>query len=195
MSFDEFLYRIYNEVGASTLKFNPRRYFPLDIIVPTEYDSLFRQSLIHGYVHDEGAALLNGVSGHAGLFGNANDVMKIMQLYLNKGAYGGKRYITDKIVDEWTKYAFPDLNIRRGIAFDKKDFNPSVSNAPVNASELAFGHSGFTGTYVWVDPMFDLNYVFLSNRVYPTRENKKLITLNIRPKIGELLIKAIQKSK
>ncbi|MBC7884577.1 MAG: serine hydrolase [Saprospiraceae bacterium] len=179
----------YKKLGANSLGFNP--VISLDRIVPTEYDSLFRQNLIHGRVHDEGAAMMGGISGHAGLFGNANDLTKLMQMFLNKGSYGGYRFIDSSVVNEFTSYQFPFEKNRRGIGFDKKDFNPKVLNAPDFASSLSYGHSGYTGTYTWVDPKYNLVYVFLSNRVYPSRENIKISSLNIRIEIGNQIIKTI----
>ena len=134
------------------MTYNPLRFYDKSQIAPTEYDSLFRKTLIHGYVHDEGAALLNGVSGHAGLFGNANDLMKLMQMYLQKGSYGGQQFIKPEVVDQCTKYQFPELKNRRGIAFDKLDFDKKINNGPRSASEESYGHSGFTGTFTWIDP-------------------------------------------
>lgn len=192
LSFESYLDKTYTTLGARTLTFNPLKKFPESGIVPTEYDSLFRRQLIHGFVHDEGAALLGGVSGHAGLFGNANDLMKLMQMYLQKGSYGGVQYIRPDIVDQCTSYQFPQEKNRRGIGFDKKDFNPEIKNAPARASAESYGHSGFTGTYTWIDPKYQLVYVFLSNRVYPTRNNPKLSNLNIRPAIGDHIISCIQ---
>ena len=191
ISMSDYLDRTYHKLGANSLTYNPLKTFPMSRIVPTEYDSLFRKSLIHGRVHDEGAIMLGGVSGHAGLFGNANDLMKLMQMYLQKGTYGGDRFISPQVIDQCTSYQYPDQKIRRGIGFDKKDFNPLVTNAAALSSDKSYGHSGFTGTYTWVDPEYDLVYVFLSNRVYPTRDNNKLGKLNIRTEIGNLIIKSI----
>ncbi len=192
-SFDQYLYKIYTQIGANSLTFNP--YAPTDKshIVPTEYDSLYRGQLLHGYVHDEGASMLGGVSGHAGLFGNANDVMKVMQMYLQKGYYGGHQYISSQWIDKATEYQFPSENNRRGLGFDKKDFNNNINNGPSLSSDSSYGHSGFTGTYTWVDPEHNLVYVFLSNRVFPSRENRIIIQENIRPKIGDFIISTLSK--
>jgi len=184
-----YLQETYKAIGANSISYNPKS--SLEKIVPTEYDSLFRDNLIHGRVHDEGAAMMGGISGHAGLFGNANDLSKIMQLYLNNGSYGGKKYIKPSVINECTKYQFPEFQLRRGIGFDKKDFKPNVQNGPSLASESSYGHSGFTGTFTWVDPKYNLTYVFLSNKVYPTRDNKKISELNIRTEIGNQIIKTI----
>lgn len=185
--FTDFLDRnFYLPLGASTLGFNPlSRGIPLRNIVPTELDTAFRKQLLHGTVHDEGAAMMGGISGHAGLFGNAADLAKLMQMYLNKGAYAGRQYIRPETIEYFTRCHFcdaqdPSKGNRRGIAFDK----PRGNNTASSASPRSFGHSGFTGTFTWADPDNGLLYVFLSNRVYPTRENNKLSDLSIR---GNLL--------
>jgi CubicO group peptidase (beta-lactamase class C family) len=135
--------------------------------------------------------MMGGISGHAGLFGNANDLTKLMQMYMNNGSYGGDRFIDPAVISQFTSYQFPQEKNRRGLGFDKKDFDPKITNAPSLASDLSYGHSGFTGTYTWVDPKYNLVYVFLSNRVYPTRENTTLSKLNIRSEIGNQIIKSI----
>ena len=184
----------YRPLGATTLTFKPRRYYPLSRIVPTEHDSLFRKTLIWGRVHDEGAAMLDGLSGHAGLFGTANDLMKVYEMYRQKGTYGGQEFISAKTIAEFTRYQFPELGNRRGLAFDKPSFT-FTGNAPRSATKASFGHSGFTGTFVWVepDPAYNLTYVFLSNRVYPTRNNNKISTLNTRTNIVEALYQATKR--
>ncbi len=191
--FEDYLNDTYKKIGANTLTFNPLKKFDKSRIVPSEYDSLFRNVLIHGYVHDEGAAMLSGVSGHAGLFGNANDLTKLMQMYLQKGTYGGETYFSQSVIDDYTKYQFPNEKNRRAIAFDKKDFNPKIISGPTLASDASYGHSGFTGTFTWVEPQLDLVYVFLSNRVYPTRANNKISTMNIRTSLGDIIIESIKK--
>ena len=190
---ETYLKKTYKAIGAYSLTYNPLRFYDKTQIVPTEYDSLFRQTLIHGRVHDEGAAMLNGISGHAGLFGNANDLMKLMQMYLQKGSYGGTQFIKSAVLDSCTKYQFPELKNRRGIAFDKLDFNKKISNGPQSASPESYGHSGFTGTFTWIDPKYNIVYVFLSNRVYPTRDNGKIGMLNIRTEIGEAIYRSLKK--
>ncbi|MPR35792.1 glycoside hydrolase family 3 N-terminal domain-containing protein [Salmonirosea aquatica] len=184
----------YKPIGANSLTFNPKRFYKLDEIVPTERDTFFRQTLLHGQVHDEGAAMLGGLSGHAGLFGNANDLMKIMQMYLQNGYYGGKQYISRDAMFEFTRYQFPELGSRRGIAFDKPSFQ-YTGNAPHYASPASFGHTGYTGIMVWMDPVYNLDFVFLSNRVYPTRENTKLYTLNIRTSIMDAVYEGLGRGK
>ncbi|UCS95342.1 serine hydrolase [Echinicola marina] len=184
---------IYSHLGASTLTFNPYKDYPADRIVPTEYDSLFRKQLLSGTVHDEGAAMLGGVSGHAGLFGDANDLAKLMQLYLNDGTYAGETLIKGNTVSEYSKCKFCPDNFRAlGFNRPSKPGDPNGNSAP-SAPESSFGHTGFTGTYAWVDPENELVYIFLSNRVYPTRENTKLYKLNTRTNVMEVVYQALKK--
>ena len=188
----------YSPLGANTLTFNPFLEFGKDEIVPTEYDSLFRKNLIHGKVHDEGAAMLNGISGHAGLFGNANDLAKLMQMYLEYGHYGGRQYIDSATIAEFTRCQFCDgeTKSRRAIGFDRPN-DPYIENGNTarDASLKSYGHTGFTGTMAWVDPEHNLIYIFFSNRVYPTRENTKLYKLNTRTDIQQVLYDAIKGGK
>jgi CubicO group peptidase (beta-lactamase class C family) len=182
----------YRPLGAYALTYNPLDRFAKDRIVPTENDQYYRHQLVQGTVHDESAAILGGVSGNAGLFASANDLAKLMQLYLQMGTYGGKQYVNEATMKEFTRVQFPQSNNRRGLIFDK----PLINNAEVDplksypcpgASPESFGHSGFTGTFVWMDPVYQLTYIFLSNRVYPTRENNKLGELNVRTNILQVL--------
>ena len=189
---EAYLKETYKAIGASTLTYNPRNFYSLERIVPTEKDTLFRKTQIFGRVHDEGASMLDGISGHAGLFGSANDLTKLMQMYLQKGSFGGKQFIKPEVIEECTDYQFPYEGNRRGIAFEKLDFNKKIANGPQLASSKSYGHSGYTGTYTWVDPELELVYVFLSNRVYPTRDNNKISSLNIRTEVGNLIIKTIK---
>jgi CubicO group peptidase (beta-lactamase class C family) len=169
----------YRPMGLPTMGFNPLSRFPESRIIPTENDTVWRHRLVRGEVLDPGAAMLGGVSGHAGLFSDAFDLAAIMQMLLSYGEYGGKQYLMPTTVREFTKAQFPDN--RRGMGFDKpspvyKPDGPSCRDA----STSSFGHSGFTGTYAWADPENGLVYVFLSNRVYPDAGNNKLSQLNIR---------------
>jgi len=184
----------YDKLGATTVTYNPSEKFDLDRIVPTESDFNFRHEEIHGNVHDEGAIMMGGVSANAGLFANANDLAKLMQMYLNMGEYGGVRYIDDSTLKEFTKTQFPENDNHRGLAFDKPylEYKGEDSNTAKNASADSFGHTGFTGTMVWMDPQEDLLYVFLSNRVQPTRENTRLYKLNTRTQIQQALYDVIQ---
>jgi CubicO group peptidase (beta-lactamase class C family) len=186
----------YGPLGASTITFNPWQKYPLDRIVPTEYDSAFRKSLLHGRVDDEGAAMLNGISGHAGLFGTGRDLAKVMQMYLQMGEYGGKRYLGPMTMKEYTSCPYCSIGNRRGIGFDKPQIERSPNgNTAVSVSDESFGHSGFTGTFTWVDPANGLLYVFMSNRVHPTREHTQLYRLNTRTNIQEVIYQALEAEK
>lgn len=161
-------------------------------IVPTEKDNYLRHQLIRGYVHDEAAAYQGGVSGNAGLFSNANDLAKVLQLYLNQGVYGGERYLSVETSRLFTQSKSPTC--RRGLGFDKPEMgNPKASPCGALAPSSVYGHTGFTGTCFWVDPDNQLIYIFLSNRVNPGRENNKLGTLNIRTRIQDAIYKAIDR--
>lgn len=181
----------YAPLGATTLTYNPLQKFLKTRIVPTEKDEFFRHQLLQGYVHDEGAAMLGGVSGNAGLFGNSNDVAKIMQMYLQNGYYGGESYLKPETIDKFNYRYFEQDGIRRGLAFDKPQIDPEVKATCGCTSFKSFGHSGYTGTYTFVDPETEIVYVFLSNRVYPTRENNKLGEQDIRTKVQRLIQEAI----
>ena len=178
----------YQPLGLSTTGFHPRQRFPLKQIMPTEYDTIFRKQLVRGDVHDPGAAMLGGVSGHAGLFSDASDLAVILQVILNNGEYGGKQYFLPSIVNEFTRVQFPANGNRRALGFDKPALKPG-SEGPCckSASHESFGHSGFTGTYFWTDPKNHLIYVFLSNRVCPDASNEKIVQLNIRTKIHQAM--------
>ncbi|MEK6476433.1 glycoside hydrolase family 3 N-terminal domain-containing protein [Catalinimonas sp. 4WD22] len=185
----------YTPLGATTLTYNPMEEFPKESIVPTEHDFLFRHEAIHGSVHDEGAIMMGGVSANAGLFSNANDLAKLMQMYMDKGEYGGKRYISEETLEEFTRYQFPENDNRRGLGFDKPnlEYRGENNNVAKDASPSSFGHSGFTGTFTWADPESNLLYVFMSNRVHPTRENTRLYQLNTRTNIQQVLYDAMEK--
>jgi len=184
----------YRPLGLSAMGFNPRNRFGLNRIAPTEYDSEFRKQLVWGDVHDPGAAMLGGVSGHAGLFSDTYDIAVILQMLINNGTYGGKQYFSEKTVKEFTRIQFPAKGNRRGLGFDKQLQHP-VADGPVckSASPLSFGHSGFTGTYIWADPANGLTYVFLSNRVYPDASNQKLSEMNIRTNIHQTVYDLLQR--
>lgn len=194
-SLSQYVDDVYSQMGMTTAGYIPRRKFPLDRIVPTEYDKVFRKQLIHGDVHDPGSAMLGGVGGHAGVFSNANDMGKLMQMYLNKGYYGGKRYISEETLNEYIKCQFCDeSDNRRAAGFDKPvmDGGGPTCNC---VSFDSFGHSGFTGTLVWADPVEQVVYVFMSNRIHPDAENKKLLKMNIRTDIQQVIYDAINKQK
>jgi len=193
-SFENYLYiNFYKPLNLANMVFNPLdKGINPGWIVPTENDQLFRMQLINGYVHDPAAAMLGGVSGHAGLFANANDVGVIMQLLLNGGTYGGHRLLKPSTIELFTKKS--SKKSRRGLGFDKPETTPGKSSpAGKGASSLCFGHTGFTGTCTWADPKNGLIYVFLSNRIYPNADNKKLAELNIRTLIHDILIETCKK--
>jgi CubicO group peptidase (beta-lactamase class C family) len=184
--------RIYEDLGANFTTYHPLEKFDIESIAPTENDTYFRNQLLRGYVHDPGAAMQNGVGGHAGLFSNTNDMAKLMQMYLNGGVYGGKRYIKEKTLREFTSCQYCRKDNRRGIGFDKPVIDDSDGPTCKQASPSSFGHSGFTGTLVWADPEHDLIYVFLSNRIHPSAENFILVRENFRTRIQEVIYKAIE---
>lgn len=181
----------YKKLGAVTLTYNPLKKFKKQQITPTENDTLFRKQQIHGYVHDQGAAMMGGVAGHAGLFSNSNDLAKLMQLYLNMGEYGDERYIKESTLKEFTKCQFCYNGNRRGLGFDRPNTDGSGGTACSCVSYVSFGHSGFTGTLAWADPDKQLVYIFLSNRVFPDAENKKLLKQGQRALIQEIFYDAI----
>ncbi|TNE66039.1 MAG: beta-N-acetylhexosaminidase [Bacteroidetes bacterium] len=190
---DVFARRIfYRPLGLATTMFNPWKYGLDSLCVPTEEDNYFRQQRLQGYVHDMGAAMLGGVSGHAGLFSNANDLAKIFQMLLNKGLYGGRRYLKSETVTYFTT-RYKD-STRRGIGFDMKELDPDKSQ---NVSSLAgpgtFGHTGFTGNSVWADPDENLIFIFLSNRTYPAMNNRKLIDGDYRPRLQSIVYRALMR--
>lgn len=184
----------YKSLGLSTMGFRPREKFSLSRIIPTEYDMTFRKQLVHGDVHDPGAAMLGGVGGHAGLFSNSNDLAVLMQMYLQGGSYGGKQYLKPGILNEYTDCQFKKSGNRRGAGFDKPEMDITKDGPTANCvSYLSYGHTGFTGTMAWADPADQLVYVFLSNRVYPDAENKKLIKMGIRTRIQQVIYDSMQK--
>lgn len=182
-------------LGLHQLVFLPKTKFAEDRVIPTERDSIFRKQMIKGFVHDPGAAMLGGVAGHAGLFGNAYELAVLMQLLLNKGSYNGMAWCKPSTVEVFTAAGNPSAS-RRGLGFDKPE---PLASKPTPCSECAdtasFGHSGFTGTFVWADPSTNLIYVFLSNRVHPTAANNKITQLSIRTGIQDVIYQIIsQKS-
>jgi CubicO group peptidase (beta-lactamase class C family) len=183
----------YSPLGATTVTYNPLQKYPKRVIVPTEHDYLFRHTPIHGRVHDENAAMMGGVSGHAGLYANANDLAKLMQMYLGMGEYGGKRYISEATFKEFTRTQFPELNNRRALGFDKPNlvYAGENNNTAKDAGPDSFGHTGFTGILTWMDPQTGLLYIFLSNRVNPTRDNTRLYNMNTRTKIQQVMYDAL----
>lgn len=182
--------QLYNPLGLQTTGFLPLYRFTPDRIIPTENDQVYRHALLDGYVHDPTAALMGGVAGHAGLFSDANDLAILYQLMLNRGTYGGVQYIKPETVDLFTA---KQSNVsRRGLGFDRWDPIADHHYPSKLASPQAYGHTGFTGTCVWVDPKYGLVYIFLSNRVNPS-VGSKLSSLNIRPRIQDVVYQAMQK--
>jgi len=177
-------------MGTTRLLYNPIEKYEKDEIVPSEEDNYYRYQTVHGYVHDMGAAMQGGVGGHAGLFGNANDVAKMMQMYLQGGYYGGERYLDARTVKKFNTCYFCDKNVRRGVGFDKPQLEEKGPTCGCVSRE-SFGHSGFTGTYTWADPEEELVYVFLSNRTYPTMRNNLLVRSGLRTRIQQAIYDSI----
>jgi CubicO group peptidase (beta-lactamase class C family) len=183
----------YKPLGLWKTGYNPMEFENRAKIVPTENDTLFRKQLIHGFVHDPAAAMMNGVGGHAGVFSNARSLAVIMQMLLNKGEYGGKRYIKPATVDLFTSQAYIGSENRRGLIFDRPDPSKGVSGpTAMDASLRSFGHAGFTGTYAWADPDNQMVFIFLSNRVFPDSSNRKLASSNLRTQLMQLVYDAIK---
>jgi CubicO group peptidase (beta-lactamase class C family) len=190
--------QFYDPLGSSTLGYRPLdRGIPRERIVPTEVDTFFRMDTLHGVVHDEGAAMMDGVSANAGLFSTATDLARLYQMLLNGGTYGGRRYLTQEAVSEFTRYQYSHEGNRRGLGFDKPlpDYDAAASSVAAAASPSSFGHSGYTGTFVWADPEHELLYIFLSNRVHPSRDRRAIYTLNIRPRIHEIVYSFIKRQE
>lgn len=184
----------YKPLGASYTTYNPLRKFDMSIIPPTEIDNYYRYQVIQGYVHDMGAAMEDGVGGHAGIFSNSMDVAKIMQMYLNKGTYAGKRYFSEKTFTTFnTCYACKDGN-RRGLGLDKPQRDKPGPTCDC-VSYSSFGHTGFTGTMAWADPESGIVYVFLSNRTYPEAGENRLSRNNIREDIQKVIQESILEEK
>jgi beta-glucosidase-like glycosyl hydrolase/CubicO group peptidase (beta-lactamase class C family) len=182
----------YDRLGAVTTTYNPLKAMDTLRIVPTEDDQSVRRQLLRGYVHDEVAAFQGGVSGNAGLFSNANDLAKVLQLFLNQGEYGGERYLSPETSRLFTQSKSPAS--RRGLGFDKPAVGtPKLSPCGALAPASVYGHTGYTGTCFWVDPDNRLIYIFLCNRVTPTRANNKLSSLDIRTRIQDAIYKAIDR--
>jgi len=193
LTLDQYVERnFYRPMGLQTTGFKPRNRFTVDKVVPTENEKHFRRQLTRGDVHDEGASMFGGVAGHAGLFSNSYDLALLYQMLLNGGELNGHRYLRAETIKLFTSYH--SKVSRRGYGFDKPEKDNKIRREPY-PSELAspetFGHTGFTGTCVWVDPKYDLVYIFLSNRVYPTRENSRLSALSVRGKVQDAIYRAL----
>jgi len=180
----------YETLGADNTTYLPLNKFNKEIIAPTEEDNRFRMQRVQGYVNDQGAAMIGGVGGHAGLFSNANDVAKIMQMYLWEGTYGGIRYFSADTFNKFNTCYFCSQDIRRGVGFDKPQLGESGPTCGC-VPKSSFGHSGFTGTLTWADPEEEIVYVFLSNRTYPDPENRKIIYSDLRSNIQQAIYDAI----
>jgi CubicO group peptidase (beta-lactamase class C family) len=169
--------------------FNPLKKFKLDDIVPTEDDNFFRNFQIHGVVHDEGAAMMNGVSANAGLFSTATDLSKFYQIFLDGGRYDKNQLIDKEVVRLFTEYDNENQKFYRGLGFDKPKPEYDIDKCTYSryVSDSSYGHSGYTGTFFWVDPTHNLIYIFLSNRVYDSRENRQIYELNVRTNIHDLI--------
>ncbi|MDO7544196.1 MAG: serine hydrolase, partial [Flavobacteriaceae bacterium] len=186
----------YDPLGADNLGYLPTQRLPGKRVVPTERDSLFRKTLTKGYVHDENASLFGGISGNAGLFSNASGVYKMLQMWLQGGSVEGRKYLSPETIAAFTALQYPENNNRRGLGFDKpllgNDSLPASKSYPApSVSPESYGHSGFTGTFVWVDPTHELIYIFLSNRVYPSRAQRGIYTTNIRETVQEAIYKGL----
>ena len=188
MPFDQFVTQNFYQPMGLNITFNPiEKGIGKEQIAPTEYDQRYRNGQVWGEVHDRNAHLFGGAAGHAGLFSSAEDVGKMMLMLSNGGYYGGKQYLKGETLESFNHRYF-NRN-RRGLGWDKKDGIDDSASAL--ASDLSFGHTGFTGTMVWSDPVEELIYVFLSNRVYPNAENKKLMQLNTRTGIHDIIYESL----
>ena len=184
----------YKPLNLNHIYFKPLKHTALDKIAPTENDTCFRMQLLQGDVHDQAAALMGGVSGHAGLFADARDLAVMMQLLLNEGYANNRQFLSSYTVKKFTSAPFKDNMNRRGIGFDKPEVDPDVKyyTPSKQASMKSFGHTGFTGTFAWADPENQLIVIFLSNRIYPDASNNKLSKLDIRTKIHEMFYEAVK---
>ena len=193
MPLDEYVSKnFYSKLGLNTTGFNPSKRFAMNRVIPTEEEKHFRRQLIQGYVHDEGASMFGGVAGHAGLFSSAYDLAMLYQMLLNGGEINGVSLLQPETIKFFT--AYHSETSRRGYGFDKPEKDNATRKEPYPsalASPETFGHTGFTGTCVWVDPKVNLVYIFLSNRVNPTRNNNKISQMQIRGKIQDEFYKAI----
>jgi len=181
---------LYQRIGANHTTYNPLEKFDKNSIVPSEEDDYYRYGTVQGYVHDMGAAMQAGVGGHAGLFSNANDIAKIMQMYLQDGYYGGTKFFDSRTVKKFNTCYFCENNVRRGVGFDKPQLQHSGPTCGC-VSRKSFGHSGFTGTYTWADPEEEIVYVFLSNRTYPSASNTLLVKSGLRTRIQQAIYDSI----
>ena len=193
MTLDQYVKKTYYDpLGMVAAGFKPRERFPLGRIAPTALEPIFRQQLIRGDVHDPGAAMFGGVAGHAGLFSDAYDLAILEQMLLDGGTLNGHTFLKKSTIDYFTAY-HSEIS-RRGLGFDKPEKDNEHRKDPypcLSASPLTFGHTGFTGTCVWVDPKYDLVFIFLSNRVSPEENNPRLSSLSIRGRIEETIYQSM----
>ncbi len=195
MPFEKYLdENFYKPLNLNHIYYKPLKHIEIDKIAPTENDTYFRMQLLQGDVHDQTAALMGGVSGHAGLFANARDLAVMMQLLLNEGYANNRQFLSSFTIKKFTSAPFKDNMNRRGIGFDKPEVDPTVTyyTPARQASMRSFGHTGFTGTFAWADPENNLIVIFLSNRVYPDAANNKLAQNDIRTKIHEMFYEAVK---
>ena len=188
-TYEEYLnHHFYEPLKATTVIFNPIRQFQDSLIVPTEMDTFFRQMTLHGQVHDEGAIFMDGVSGHAGLFSNAEDMAKVWLMLLNFGISDSLRFFSPHTIQLFTTTQYPQNNNRRALGFDKPllKYDSAQSSVAPSASFRSFGHTGYTGTFVWADPEQELLVIILCNRVFPTRNQRAIYELNVRPVIQSI---------
>lgn len=181
--------RFYEPLESRTLTFNPKEKFSLHQIVPTEIDTFFRMEKIHGSVHDEGAIMMKGISANAGLFSNAEDLAKVFKMLLKNGNVDSIQYLTPQTIKLFTTSQYPNNENRRGLGFDKPllEYDSIRSSVARSTSFESYGHTGYTGTLAWADPANDLIFIFLTNRVYPSRTYRAIYDLNVRPTIHQLL--------
>jgi CubicO group peptidase (beta-lactamase class C family) len=196
MPLDQYVRKtFYEPLGLKTISYNPRQHFSLENIAPTEAELIFRKQLLRGDVHDPGAAMFGGVAGHAGLFGTAYDLAVLSQMLLNGGTMNGVTFFKKETVDFFTGYHSPVS--RRGLGFDKPEKDNFARPDPyptLSASPETYGHTGFTGTCIWIDPVHNLIYVFLSNRVYNNGDPNRFGRMNVRPKVHEVIYQSLKSS-
>ncbi|MEM0938248.1 MAG: serine hydrolase domain-containing protein [Bacteroidota bacterium] len=198
ISFEEYLKtEFYFPLEVQSLGFNPKKEFSLNRIPPTEIDTFFRMEAIHGKVHDEGAIMMGGVSGNAGLFSNAEDLASVMAFLMDYGKTDSLSLLSPQTINLFTCSHYSSQGNRRGLGFDKPllSYDSLLSSVAKSTSFRSFGHTGYTGTLAWADPENDLIFIFLSNRVYPSRDNKALYQLNVRPMIHQILYDYLEARK
>lgn len=184
--------QFYKPMGMTSTTFCPRLHgMDTNRIAPTERDTYYRHRLLRGEVHDQNAAAMGGVSGHAGLFSTASDLNRLYQMMLSGGTFQGRRYLSQEVLDTFNRRYYADKGNRRSLGYDKPFIHGASTHCAPEASQQSFGHTGFTGTMVWVDPQYDLVYIFLSNRVHPDSSPNRLASLNIRTDIQSLIYQSM----